>query len=165
MSPKPELTVVQNTTMSSDFAASRNLGQYSPWTKPSEDANLFGETMANQGNIANEILRQLGALGTNVDRLNDKIDRVEDRVFDKVDEITQQLGGPDGVRERLTALEIRFEHAVENTPATSYPPPGKIKKKSAVKEHGAAVGIGAGAGVSAIGVIYAAIQLIQSFVK
>ncbi len=118
-----------------------------------------------QGNIANEILRQINAVGDKIEdvenRLNDKIDRIEDRVFDKVDEITQQLGGPDGVRERLTALEIRFEHAIENTPATSYPPLGKIKKKSAIKEHGAAVG--AGAGVMTL--VYTIIEIVSAVIQ
>ncbi len=148
--------------MSNAFPTARNLGQYSPWTLKAEDANIDG--MA-QGNIANEILRQIGSVAEKIDdvegRLNEKIERVEDRVSDKVDQISHQLGGPDGVRERLTALEIRFEHAIENTPATSYPPPGKIKKKSAVKEHAPVVAGTAGA----MTLVYTVAQIISAVLQ
>lgn len=137
------------------------------WSSNRESANLFGE-MANQNSNQNvaDILDKIDRLGEKIgrveERVSDKIDRIEERVTDKVDEIATQIGGPDGVRERLTTLEVRFEQViVEHTPAHSYPSPVKIKK-SVMKEHGTAVG--AGAGVAITSVVYAVVQLISSIV-
>ncbi len=141
--------------MSNSYDGFNHLAQSGNWIQQPDYDNLFGETMANQGNIANEILRQIGSLG-------DKIDDVETRCLDKVDEVINQLGGPDGVRERLTALEIRMEQVVDNTPASSYPPPAKYRqKKSAIREHGPA----AGAGVAITTVVYAIIELVSMIIK
>ncbi len=139
----------QNTTMSNSYDS---FAQFVPWTGETQSATI--DDVA-QGSIANEILRQLK-------EIDDKIDKVEDRCLDKVEEVIDQLGGKGGIRERLIALEIRVEQAVENTPGSSYPPPAKYRqKKSAIREHGPA----AGAGVAITTVVYALIELVSMIIK
>lgn len=123
------------------------------WTAEQFPATLSDDNMAN-GSIANEILRQLGSLG-------EKIDAVDSNLSEKIDDVNTQLGGHDGIRERLTALEVRVEALADNTPASSYPPPNKNKKKSSIKDHATTVGVGAGGA----GVVVALSEIIPEILK
>ena len=98
----------------------------STWNSVNESAIL---TEMSQGNLAQEILRQLSTL-------NEKIDNIEERVSDKFDKITDQLGGDEGIRERLTILEVRFEKLKEK----SLHPPATVSQRP-LKDHAATAGI------------------------
>ena len=80
---------------------------------------------------------------------------------ENLDDITAQLGGHGGIRERLTALESRTKKALDAGYSSSPPPDSKPAKKT-VKEHGVALGAGAAGGA---GLLYAIVELANQFLK
>lgn len=81
-----------------------------------------------------------------------------------VESIKKDLGGQGGIRERVTAIEVKVQKAVTNTSSHSVypPPPSEPKPRSkSIKEHGMALGASAGGA----GAVVAIIELIQTFLK
>jgi hypothetical protein len=82
---------------------------------------------------------------------------------ESLDDINTQLGGHDGIRERLTALEVQMGQALTNKSLSTYPPPSSapVKRRNSIKDHAPALGAGAGSA----GLLYAVIELAQAFLK
>ncbi len=101
------------------------------------------------------------------DSRDDMRDLKEDikSVREDVESIKDDLGGQGGIRERVTAIEVKVQRAVTNTAAiSSYPPgPGSSPKprSKALKDTGMALGVG---GIGA-GTIVAIVEIIQTFLK
>jgi hypothetical protein len=103
------------------------------------------------GSIGQEILRQLS-------EINSKVDDVNENLSEKIGDIKDELGGKEGIRERLTALEVTVASFAdrETTPVSIV-----TTKKSSTKEQAAMVG-GAG-GIGAI-ILYI-LQLAGEYMK
>jgi hypothetical protein len=135
------------------------------------------DEMANDG-LIRLIQEQFAALRKEViDDIRDlKSDLKEDvkdlkddvkNVRDDVESIKKDLGGQGGIRERVTAIEVKVQKAVTNTttsPFSVYPPaPSESPKprSKVIKETGMALGAG---GIGA-GTIVAIVEIIQTFLK
>lgn len=72
-----------------------------------------------------------------------------------IDRVKEDLGGRDGIRERLTALEVQVKQVIDQCPnsGSTYPPP----RKKSIKDHAPAAGFATAAVVIA--------EVIAQFVK
>lgn len=82
---------------------------------------------------------------------------------ESIDDINTQLGGHNGIRERLTALEVQMGQALTNSSLSSYPPPSSapVKRKKSIKDHAPALGAGAGA----TGLLYMLVELANNLLN
>jgi hypothetical protein len=84
-----------------------------------------------------------------------------------VESIKRDLGGQGGIRERVTAIEVKVQKAVSNTtasPFSVYPPAPQEEPKprsKSIKERGGEMAVTAGGA----GAVVAIIELIQSFIQ
>lgn len=119
-----------------------------------------------QGSI-DEIIRKIAELSekmdnveeklsNKIDKCNDKIERIEDRlaekidyVEEKIDRVQSDIGGEDGLRERVTALEGTVRDS-------SLP-----SKKASIKDHATVAVAGAGG----TGVLLAIVEVVQSLLN
>lgn len=111
-------------------------------TSLNKSANLSTEDEdAMNSGLANEILRQLGALNT-------KVDDVRESLEEKIDRVEEQISGEDGLRDRVKSLEVATQSMVdkENTPITIHHTSSK-KEKLSKKENATLVAGGAGGGL------------------
>jgi hypothetical protein len=84
-----------------------------------------------------------------------------------VESIKRDLGGQGGIRERVTAIEVKVQRAVTNTTASPFSvyPPAPVEtpepRSKALKQTGMALGVG---GIGA-GTIVALIEIAQTLLK
>jgi len=82
-------------------------------------------------------------------------------IREDVGEIKDEIASRDGIRSRLTALELKTQQAIESVtsgPASSYP---VSSKKKGIKEHAPAVG----AGMGVTGLLYGLIEVANAYLK
>jgi hypothetical protein len=132
-----------------------------------DDATINDNDMSSQGNLGRFIQDQFQALREDVrDDINlirDDVREVKgnvEKLSDGIDDINTQLGGREGIRERLTALEVQMGQALTNSSLSTYPPP-PVKRKKSIKDHAPALGAGAGA----TGLLYMLVELANTFLK
>lgn len=141
---------------------------------PTSAPGTGGGEMASDDTLLQLIKEQLGSFREQLkdfknDVKTDLQDLKEDfrDIKEDVESIKKDLGGHGGIRERVTAIEIKVQKAVSNTtasPFSVYPPAPTEEPKprqKTIKERGGEMAVTAGGA----GAVVAIIELIQSFIQ
>lgn len=123
-------------------------------------ANIDDSDMSSQETISRLILDQLKSFREDVREALRDVNEDIKSIREDVGDIKDEIGSRDGIRSRLTTLELRTQQAIECSTTLSYPPPVKKKPKT-IKDHAPA--LGAGAGLTTL--LYGVVEIVNAYLK